>query len=81
MKELAGINNSSYYFDMKNGIREEKMEEEEQYREYWTNILNNIGFTDSEFVLEGVGPNLLKKIFSFMEKNISRRSFFRKVCE
>lgn len=78
MKELAGINNPSYYFDMKNGIREQKMEEEEQYREYWTNILNNIGFTDSEFVLEGVGPNLLKKIFSFMEKTLAEDHFFEK---
>lgn len=76
MKNLTGENNPLHFFDMKNGIREQKMIKDEQYRAYWTNILNNIGFTNNELNLEGFGQHLLSKITSFIKKRENEDRFF-----
>lgn len=76
MKNIDGEDNPLNYFDMKNGIIEKKMEEDEQYREYWTNILSNIGFSNNDLKLEGFGPYLLRKIYAFMEKRETEDRFF-----
>ena len=79
------------FFDMKNGISMKKWIEEESYKQYWKNVLDDIQFEYCEeyeydekkeaynpkYIINGFGSKLLDKINEFWSENYDEIEFLR----
>lgn len=73
------INNPIIYFDMKNGIDKETCCKNEDYRNYWKDVLEKNSYIyDENSLIDGFGKRLLEKMDSFIEKEIELPDFYSK---
>lgn len=71
------INNPIMFFDMKKGISLKKCEDNKEYKNFWKSVLENNGYIyDENDLIEGFGEHLLRKVNSYLEKNVETENFW-----
>lgn len=79
--KISNFDNSPLaFFDMKKGIQVKKWQENENYREYWKLNLESVKYVydENQYIINGFGDNLLRKINSFLDKKIYEEDFMEK---